>query len=198
MHYWNRIALFCLCAASDKSPARTECRQPGSSSRCPLRWSMSVSPSPPAVDCRECQEAAAADSLAYPSLSRAETFQTLQCLSCAPAPLHLTVTSLLIPAVSCSLSPFTTACPFVLWNATCSTIFPFSLVSSLFLNLYFCFFTRWRSFWTFDMPHLSLLSQLSLFVSPWCCLQSPWSSPLSTFSLLLLFIFISTGYCPIK
>lgn len=114
MHCWNSIALFCLCAASDQSPAPSECRQPGSSSCRPLGRSMSVSPSPPALDGRECQEAAAADSLAYPSLSRAETFQTLQCLSCAPAPLHLTVTSLLIPAVSCSLSPFTTACPFVL------------------------------------------------------------------------------------
>lgn len=137
MHCWNSIALFCLCTASDKIPPAVNVANQTPPHAILWRCSMSVPRSPPAVDCRECQEVAAADSPTYPSLSRAETLQTLQCLSYAPGPLHLAVTSLLIPAVSCSLSPFTTTYPFVLWNATCRTIFPFSSVLYLLKNLYF-------------------------------------------------------------
>lgn len=110
MQCWNSIALLLLCTALDKIPPSVSAANQTS-----VLWRclVSVSGPPPAVDCRECQEAAAADSPAYPSLPRAETLQTLQCLSYAPSPLCLTVTSLLIPAVSCSLSPSTTAYPFV-------------------------------------------------------------------------------------
>lgn len=57
---------------------------------------MLVSQSPLAVDRRECQEAAVADSLTCPSPSRSETSQKLRCLSYAPGHLNLTFTSLLI------------------------------------------------------------------------------------------------------
>lgn len=102
MHCWNSIALFCLCTALDKilSPVNAANQTPPHA----ILWRCSVSRSPPAVDCRECQEAAAADSPTHPSLSRAETLQTLQCLGYAPGPLHLAVTSLLIP-VPCLPSP---------------------------------------------------------------------------------------------
>ena len=56
----------------------------------------SVSQSPLAVDCRECQEAAVADSLTCPSPSRVETSQKLRCLGCAPGHLNPTFPSLLI------------------------------------------------------------------------------------------------------
>lgn len=71
---------------------------------------MLVSQSPLAVDRRECQEAAAADSLTCPSPSRSETSQKLRCLGYAPGHLNLTFTSLLISsflqsAVPCLPSP---------------------------------------------------------------------------------------------
>ena len=71
---------------------------------------MSVSQAPIAVDCRECQEAAVADSLTCLSPSRAETSQKLRCLGYARGHLNLTFTSLLISSflqypVPCLPSP---------------------------------------------------------------------------------------------
>lgn len=71
---------------------------------------MSVSGSPLAVDRRECQEVAVADSSTCLSPSRAETSQKLRCLDYASGHLNVTFTSLLIcsflqsPA-HCPLSP---------------------------------------------------------------------------------------------
>lgn len=71
---------------------------------------MLVSQSLLAVDRRECQEAAVADSLTCLSPSRAETSQKLRCLGYAPGHLNLTFMSLLIPSflqspVPCLPSP---------------------------------------------------------------------------------------------
>lgn len=146
---------------------------------------MSLSRSPPAVDCRNARrwQLPIAWLIHHPpepghyrhcsvpvmhqllciSLSRLSSFRHFP-VPCLPSPLH------------------------VLWNATCRTIFPFSLSFLSFLNLYLGFFTQWSSFWAFGKPHLSLLSPLSLSVSPWCCHQPPWSSPLTTVSFSLLLV----------
>lgn len=165
---------------------------------------MLVSQSPLAVDRRECQEAAVADSLTCPSPSRSETSQKLRCLSYAPGHLNLTFTSLLISSflqspVLVSLLHCKALC---LLKRHHQNSFSFLLCFIFSSNPCFGFFTRWSSFSTCGIPHLSLLSLFSLSISLWCCLQSSWSSLPTTvsFSFLLVSYFycLNHWYCPIN
>lgn len=165
---------------------------------------MLVSQSPLAVDRRECQEAAVADSLTCPSPSRSETSQKLPCLGYAPGHLNLTFTSLLISSflqspVPCLPSPLHSP---LSSETPSSEHFSFLLCFIFSLNPCFGFFTRWSSFSTCGIPHLSLLSLFSLSISLWCCLQSSWFSLPTTvsFSFLLVSYFYCHNhwYCPIN
>lgn len=154
---------------------------------------MSVSQSPFTADYRECQEAAVADSLTCPSPSRAEIPQKLPCLSYAPSHLNMTFMFLLIfsflqSPIPCLLSPLHS--PLFSEMPTSEQYFLLCFITSL--NPCFGFFTRWNSFPTSGMPHLSLPSPLSLFRSLWCCLQSSWSFPLKT--VLFSFLVVSCDY----
>lgn len=131
---------------------------------------MSVSGSPLAVDRRECQEAAVADSRTCLSPSRAETSQKLRCLGYVSGHLNVTFTSLLIcsflqsPA-RCPLPRCIALCPLKFWLQN-NFFFLLCFISSL--NL--CFLSRLSSFSICGVPYLSLLSPLSLSISQWCCL----------------------------
>lgn len=127
MHCWNSIALFCLCSALDKVLPPANAARQTSPHAILWRCLMSVSRSPPAAECRECQRrqlpivwlihhsaelrrcrhcsVSVLHQVLYTSLSHLSSFLQSP-VPCLPSPLHILLSSEMPPAEQFFLSPY--------------------------------------------------------------------------------------------